>query len=177
MDILQLAAAALKLKEVFRTGWKRSGVDRPESVADHTFGVVFLSMLLGDHLHLDTEKMMKMALIHDIAECKLGDIHYESLTYLGEEEVQKAGEKAARDILPERYFDLWKELSTRQSQEACIVSACDKLELYFQALHYEQVGYRSMGHFWANPWNTKDFTPEVQELFERLKAERSNLSE
>ncbi len=171
-QIVEIVMAAEKLKDIMRTGWKLSGVDLPESVADHTFGVVFLSMLLGDELHLDTEKMMKMALVHDMAEIKLGDIHYESQTYIGENAMKNAEEKAIGDVLPEDYVKLWKEYVSRESREAQLVSACDKLELYFQALRYEKAGYTGLGHFWENPWNQRDFSPEIFKIFNILRAMR-----
>lgn len=168
-QIVDIMMTAEKLKDIFRTGWKLSGIDVPESVADHTFGVVFLSMLLGDHLGLNTEKMMKMAVIHDVIEAKLGDIHYESQTYLGKNAVQNAEKEAARDILPEKYFALWEEYTSKISKESQIVAACDKLELFFQAVRYQKAGYTDLDHFWENIWNQKDFSPEVAELFEILK--------
>jgi putative hydrolase of HD superfamily len=168
-QIVEIMMTAEKLKDIFRTGWKLSGIDIPESVADHTFGVVFLAMLLGDHLGLDTGKMMKMAVIHDVIEAKLGDIHYESQKYLGKSAVQTAEKKAAKDILPEKYYILWEEYTSRTSKEAQIVAACDKLELYIQAVRYKQAEYTGLAHFWENKWNQKDFSPEVTELFEILK--------
>lgn len=171
-QLIYFVMVAEKLKDIYRTGWKLSGVDRPESVADHTFGVIFLSMMLGDYLHLDTEKMMKMAALHDIIESKLGDIHYEGQVYIGEDAMAEAGKKAARDLLPEDYLIIWEEFATKNSKEAQIVSACDKLELYLQALRYEKVGHKGMDHFWQNPWNMRDFSPEIQELFEILKTMR-----
>ncbi|MBU6998489.1 MAG: HD domain-containing protein [Theionarchaea archaeon] len=172
-QVLQFMMIAEKLKDVFRTGWKLSGVDRPESVADHTFGVALLSMLMGDQLHLDTEKMIRMALIHDITESKLGDIHYESQTYLGKTALQRAEEQAVNDILPGDYLELWKEFAARSTPEAKIVAACDKLELYMQALRYEKAGHRGLEHFWENEWNRKDFSPDVQELFAALEDMRT----
>ncbi|MGC1123366.1 MAG: HD domain-containing protein [Candidatus Methanofastidiosia archaeon] len=172
-QVVHFMMMAEKLKDIFRTGWKLSGVDRPESVADHTFGVALLSMLLGDQLHLNTEKMIKMALIHDITESKLGDIHYESQKYLGKDTLQKAEEQAARDILSGDYLELWKEFAARSTREAQIVAACDKLELYMQALRYEKAGYTGLEHFWKNEWNRKDFSPEMDELFKILEAMRA----
>jgi putative hydrolase of HD superfamily len=171
-SLIDVMMAAEKLKRIIRTGWKLSGIELPESVADHSFGVVFLAMLLGDRLTLNTEKMMKMALIHDIAESRLGDIHYESKIYLGENTVEKAEIKAARDILPDEYFELWDEYRKKETREAQIVSACDKLELYFQAVRYEKAGYTDLEHFWENPWNQKDFSPELVNLFEILRQLR-----
>lgn len=172
-QVIQFMMIAEKLKDVFRTGWKFSGVDRPESVADHTFGVALLSMLLGDQLHLNTERMIKMALIHDITESKLGDIHYESQEYLGRAVLHKAEERAARDMLSGEYLELWKEFAGRSTREAHIVAACDKLELYMQALRYEKAGYRGLEHFWKNDWNRKDFSPEIDELFRMVEAMRT----
>lgn len=172
MDLIELVMAAEQLKDIIRTGWKLSGIDLPESVADHTFGVVFLSMVVGDTLHLDTEKMMKMAVLHDVVESKLGDIHYESRTYIGETAITNAEEKAARDLLPEKYLKVWEEYRSKESKEAQVVSACDKLELYFQAVRYEKAGYTGLDHFWENAWNQKDFSPEIVNLFEILKGMR-----
>jgi putative hydrolase of HD superfamily len=172
-QVIRFMMMAEKLKDVFRTGWKLSGVDRPESVADHTFGVAFLSMLLGDQLNLDTERMIKMALIHDVTESKLGDIHYESQKYLGKAALQKAEEQAAKEILTDAYLDIWKEFTARSTREAQIVAACDKLELYMQALRYEKAGHRGLEHFWENEWNRRDFSPEIDELFKILKTLRT----
>ena len=170
--LIDVMMAALKLKRIIRTGWKLSGIELPESVADHTFGVVFLSMLLGDELALNTEKMMKMALIHDIAESKLGDIHYESKLLIGEDTLEEAEVKAVHNILPDEYYELWDEYRKKETREAQIVSACDKLELYFQALQYEKAGYTDLDTFWENPWNQKDFSPEIYNLFETLRQLR-----
>jgi putative hydrolase of HD superfamily len=135
--------------------------------------VAMLAMILGDALELDTEKMMRMALLHDLVESKLGDIHYESKVYLGDSAIKKAEEKAARDLLPQDYLMLWEEFQEHKSKEAQVVSACDKLELYVQALRYEKGGYQGLEHFWENSWNQKDFTPEIMELFTQLKELRN----
>ena len=171
--VIDFIQSAQRLKDIFRTGWKLSGVDQPESVADHSFCVAMLAMILSDTCDLDTEKMMKMALLHDLMESKLGDIHYESKTYIGEAALHTAEEKAAHDLLPQNYLKIWEEYSQNQTPEARIVTACDKLELYFQALHYEKTGYKGLDHFWENSWNRKDFTPEIQQLFEYLQEMRT----
>jgi putative hydrolase of HD superfamily len=171
--VIDFIQAAERLKDIFRTGWKLSGVDRPESVADHSFCVAMLAMILGDALDLDTGKMMRMALLHDLTESKLGDIHYESRTYLGDSAISTAEEKAAHDLLPQDYLQLWDEFQQKKSKEAQVVSACDKLELYFQALRYEKRGYRGLEHFWKNSWIKKDFTPEIEEIFAQLEKMRT----
>src|SRR5437868_14974074 len=73
-----------KLKTTPRAGWQRCGVEPCESVADHTFGVALLALLLPDAEHsgeparpragLDREHCIALALVHDLAESIVGDI-------------------------------------------------------------------------------------------------------
>ena len=55
------------LKKTKRTGWIRAGVVNPESVADHSFRMAFLALILGKDMGVDTQKAVCMALVHDIA--------------------------------------------------------------------------------------------------------------
>jgi putative hydrolase of HD superfamily len=72
--LVEFVMYAVTLKNVKRTGWVKSGVPELETVASHAFGVTALAMIFGDFLGLDTEKMMKMAVLHDLAESRTGDI-------------------------------------------------------------------------------------------------------
>jgi putative hydrolases of HD superfamily len=77
-----------RLKTTPRTGWVRRGVPRYESVADHSWRVAALSLLLttttreSDTILNDEEdredynvaKCMQLAIVHDLAECIVGDI-------------------------------------------------------------------------------------------------------
>src|SRR5579863_4506443 len=63
-----------ELKKVPRKGWiSKVGIERPESVADHSYGTAMMAMVLSDSHTLDTEKILKMALLHDLAESITGD--------------------------------------------------------------------------------------------------------
>lgn len=73
-DIVELFHSIGKLKKIKRAGWIRHCIPNPETVADHSFRTAFIAMILGDILKLDTAKLMRMALIHDIAEIVTGDI-------------------------------------------------------------------------------------------------------
>ncbi len=58
-----------KLKERKRRGWILNGIRNPETTAGHTFRMIMLVWLLGkEKKGLDLEKILKMALIHDICE-------------------------------------------------------------------------------------------------------------
>ena len=72
IDFLTLTRS---LKTTKRTGWVRQGVHHPESIADHMYRMSLMAMIssFGDGT-LDTNKCIKLALIHDLAEAKVGDI-------------------------------------------------------------------------------------------------------
>jgi putative hydrolases of HD superfamily len=56
-----------------RTGWVRSGVQKPESVSDHMYRMSLLALSLSGSQY-DHVRLVKMALIHDLAEALVGDI-------------------------------------------------------------------------------------------------------
>ena len=69
-----------RLKRLDRTGWILRGLPNgTESVAAHSFGVSVTAMLLADKLiaqgiTVDVEKILRIALLHDWAEVRVGDM-------------------------------------------------------------------------------------------------------
>jgi len=142
-----------RLKKEYRRGWiEKAGIENPESVADHTFRTALLAMLLGDSRNLDTEKMIKMALIHDIGESIVGDITPSNVEKLKD---KKIVENAAiirifnnlSTKVREDYLKLWNELRSGTSIEARLVSEADKLEMAIQASDYEEDGFSKIALF------------------------------
>ena len=61
--------SVLLLKNVKRAGWvSKVRVNNPESVADHTYSMCAMCMVLSDMLRLDTQRVMKMVILHDLAD-------------------------------------------------------------------------------------------------------------
>ncbi len=188
--VLDLVEEIGVLKNLPRTGWRFRGIKDAESVADHCYRVSFLSMLLADVLakqgvQLDVEKVMRIALLHEVAEARIGDVPFPALEYIPED-VKEAGEKAAFrsmfegfDTLLPKYTDLWEEFENGTSLEGKLVRAADKLELMIQVFEYEQLGYRSLDKFWTNAWNLKGFDDYalVREIMDLLVERRIQLSE
>lgn len=57
-----------KLKRKKRRGWIVHGIKNSESTAEHIFRMAILAWILGRKRRLNLEKVIKMALIHDICE-------------------------------------------------------------------------------------------------------------
>ena len=174
------------LKSLPRTGWLIHGIKNGESIADHCYRMTLLSMLLADTLvakgmKLDTEKVMRLSLLHEIAEARIGDIPFTVLTYIPEE-VKEIGERKAVTSMLEKfgsigkwYQKLWEEFEQNETIEAKLVRAADKLELMIQVLEYEKLGYQSLNQFWENDWNQRgfDISPLIQEIMELLTKKRT----
>ncbi len=179
--IIEFSKIAGKLKKVERTGWKmRVGIKNAESVADHTFRVVVMSMIIADIKKLNTEKLMRMALIHDLGEAIIGDWDALQTKLDGKvEEKQRKEDEALRRILAflpkgleEKYTKVWEELIEGQTKESKLSKQVDRLELMLQALEYEKGGYNKekFEAFWGAKKSIKD--NELLKFVELLEKER-----
>jgi putative hydrolase of HD superfamily len=153
--VLTTLAVCSAVKDVEREGWKRrAGVASPESVADHIFATTLAAMITGDALHLDTEKMMKMALLHDVCEAVSGDIQPGEMEVSLKEAKETAALTGLLRALPEpmlaSYVALFEEFNRGASQEALLVKDLDKLEMAMQAAAYERKGIKKelLDEFW-----------------------------
>lgn len=180
-NIISFLAELMRLKAVPRTGWLLRGVRDVESVADHSFGVAFIAMLLADQaqrqgLEPNVEKVLRMALLHDLTEARTGDLPNTIKRYFDKEALRSAEEEIADEMLSglaaigEEYLLLLQEYEERNSLEARIVKAADKLDLLLQAHEYEKGGAQNLQEFWAN--SETDFSSlEIDELTSGLVEE------
>lgn len=166
--LVRLLRIATRLKRTPRTGWLDRGVprERVESVSDHTLHVALLAWLAAaGEPSLDRDRVLKLALIHDLAEAITGDqtpYHTADIPagndlpgragFLNQRHrrdehrtvTKRAAESAAiadmtRDLpVPLRFelAGLWRELEERSTPEARFVKQADKLETYLQSLDY-----------------------------------------
>lgn len=135
-------------KRLLRSGWVREKVNDPESVAEHSFRVGVLAMVLADKIgnNLDKNKLIKMALLHDLAESITGDSVVDRWDIIDlkrrdqREHIEERGIKkifAAIDKKDE-YVSIFHEMISRDTPESKIFSQLDKLEMALQAFEYEK---------------------------------------
>lgn len=183
--LLQIMLKCGELKVIPRMGWRVRGIRDGESVAEHSFAVAFVAMMLADRMRVpvDREKLLKIALLHDLPEYMLGDIHAPAVKMLGEDVKQSAEVRILEDLFADieggaDYVALWREFAERSSLEGRLVRAVDKLEMFTQAYQYEREGNRMLEKFWGYEDNTKDFGfDEIQDLYEellRMRTERES---
>jgi len=131
-----------KLKELKRTGWVNHGIPLPESVADHMYRMSMITFVIQEK-SVNKDKLMKICMVHDLAESIVGDITpYDGIT---KEEKRKLEEDAMKKILQDigneeisnEIMTLWLEYEQGVSIEADLARQLDKLEMILQANEYE----------------------------------------
>ena len=172
-----------QLKRTPRTGWTQRGVPNAESVAAHSFGVVFVALVLAQVCQesledpLDLGRLLAIAALHDLPEALTTDIPTPAWRYLPPGIKTEVERGAMREMLAEADFapafmELWEELHTSQTPEAKLVHDADKLEMYLQATVYEkQTGNRQLEEFWERPY-TFNF-PQAQAIYDELRSQRA----
>ena len=134
--ILAFLRGAERLKTVTRSGWTSAG--RQESVAEHTWRLCLMAMLLyGRVPGVDLARLLRMCLIHDLGEAIRGDVPAPAQAGPG---AKSADERAdllqLTDPLPatlrEEIVALWDEYEAAESTEARLAKGLDKLETILQ---------------------------------------------
>ena len=157
MDVLKFSELIGKLKKIKRSGWVREGIKNSESVAEHSFGLSVLCMVLADQLAVDRDKLVKMAIIHDLGEIKTGDLiieRAEGIDLKVREEKESLEKEAIvelfKDFGKSDYKDLFQEIIERKTRESKIFWQLDKLEMIIQAMEYEKEQNLDLSEFFEN---------------------------
>ncbi|RMC13032.1 hypothetical protein DUI87_10562 [Hirundo rustica rustica] len=143
-----------QLKRVPRTGWVYRNVANPESVSDHMYRMAMMALVTEDK-NLNKDRCLRLALVHDMAECIVGDI-------------------APADNIPkEEKHRREKEYENQSTAEAKFVKQLDQCEMILQAFEYEELE--------NTPGRLQDFFdstagkfvhPEILQLVSLINRER-----
>lgn len=189
-----------KLKRTPRTGWVRRGVPRYESVADHSWRMAALALLLQDNDDddddLDVYKCMALAIVHDVAEAVVGDIAPDDNVPADEKQklehdametivasLQKATTKNSDDGNDDNQpsssskasrllAHLFHEYETHTSQEAIAVKDLDLLDMIIQADEYEQLFGTDLSDFFQGTPPSRFRTLALQSIAQQVHDRR-----
>ena len=125
-----------KIKNIARKTRNFSN-DRFENDAEHSWHVAIMASILAEYANdtVDISRVVKMVLVHDVAEIDHGDV----IVYRRTDEDSERERRAARRIfgmLPDdqrdEYFALWEEFEARETTDARFAAAIDRLEPVLQ---------------------------------------------
>lgn len=155
-----------KLKEMPRRGWVLNQIKDAESIADHVFRAILMAWILGKEKELNVERIIKMALMHDLCEVYAGDATpYDSLIPKDKRKLKKIMqtwprftkaqknkqaaakfkkelkgiEKLLKDLplfLSEDIKNTWLSYEKKMTSEGKFFSQTDRLESFLQAMEY-----------------------------------------
>lgn len=134
--VLEFLRGAEQLKNTLRTARTSNG--RHESTAEHTWRLCLMVMMFSEQYpHIDSLKLIKMCIIHDLGEAIGGDI-----AAIDQVEGSNKGEQERRDLitliaplpdyLKQDILVLWDEYENASSEEAKLAKALDKIETLLQ---------------------------------------------
>jgi putative hydrolase of HD superfamily len=154
-SIIQVLTLAERLKFELRHSYTSAG--RQESVAEHCWRMSLMAVLVEPLLtkKVNTARLLKMIIIHDLVEAEARDISaLEILRHPEIKEIKAANEQRAienlRSMLIEsngqEIYDLFYEFEQKETYEAKVANALDKLEVQLQHNHadfstWEEIEY------------------------------------
>lgn len=156
-------------------GWRQHlGVDCANDL-EHTMRVVFLALILARRIGgCDENKIIKMALTHDLCETRTSDLSYVQKVYVSMDEARATKDMFAGTLL-EDYADLVAEWEKRESLEAKIVKDADNLDVDMELMELDEQGHK-LPTKWVTASNRvkvrneKLYTEEAKKLWDEIHS-------
>jgi putative hydrolases of HD superfamily len=143
------------------------------NLAEHSMRVAWTALMIAKNEGVtNTDKILKMALVHDIPESRTGDVNYLQRQYTKRDE-----ELAIRDMFKdtsfgEEFVDLWNEYEARSSIEGKIVKDADNLDVDFEIIEQKSKGYKI--EEWLkireHTHNTKLYTDTAKQIWKGMQS-------
>jgi len=178
-NALAFFLTTIQSKQIDRAGWKIMDIHRPESIAAHSFQLCVMAMIFADHLGVNRDKLMKMAVTHGIGKIFTEDLVWSHGNII---DIQKRREKETIETNgieaiftklgnPKEYRAIFEEMNQRKSVESYIFWQLDRLEMAVQALQYELQSGKHLEEFFFNT-DLRLTQPFLREIFACVLAMR-----
>lgn len=143
--------------------------------ADHIFRVMWISLVLARHEGIkNEEKIIKMALLHDIPETRAPDTNYVSKIYSTRDE-EKALDHMLKDtVFAEEFRALFEEYEKRETIEAKIVKDADNLDVDFELSEIYTRGHAIKANWQRTNVRKSFFTKTAEKIWDELQTADPN---
>lgn len=153
--------------------WTRFHMPNVANLADHHFRVAWIALTIAarEEQPVDTAKLLKMALVHDIAESRTNDVDYIARQYVTRDENQAAIDMLSDTTFGTEMLDILQEYEERQCVEAKIVKDADNLDVDMELQEQGSTGHR-LAAMWREHRTSvvkpQLFTRPAKELYEEI---------
>ena len=135
------------LKRTPRSGWQFLAGAASESVADHSFRVAMIAFVLSrlDDDALDADRVLRLALVHDLPEARTSDLNYMNQKYVQVDEKRAAADMVDGLPFADELDALMGEYRQEETRESIVAHDADQLELLLQLVEQRDAGVPSTG--------------------------------
>lgn len=120
------------LKRTPRSGWQFLGAGS-ESVAEHVFRAAMIAFVLARMDDgVDADRVLRLALVHDLPEARTGDLNYVNQKYVTADEARAADDMSAGLPFADELRALLLEYRAEQTPEAVLAHDADQLEMLLE---------------------------------------------
>ena len=120
------------LKRTPRSGWQFLGAGS-ESVAEHVFRTTLIAFVLAQmDDSVDADRVLRLALVHDLPETRTGDLNYVNQKYVEADEARAAHEMTDGLPFADELRNLLSEYREGCSPEAILAHDADQIEMLLQ---------------------------------------------
>ena len=115
--------------------WKQFLNPNVANCSEHTFRVVWVAITIAKYeKNVDTKKLLKMALLHDLPESRCGDVHYLSRQYVERKEADAVKDMFEGTAHQAEMVRLINEYEDRKSIESKIIKDADNLDVELELM-------------------------------------------
>lgn len=140
--IANLLFEARILKDINRSGYAFLG-DGKESIAEHSFLTAFICFAMAKiDPDLDMEKVVTMAIVHDIAEARTGDFNYVEKKYSTIDEAKAISHLIKHIPFGNDIKDLIDEFNQGLTKEAKFVQDADQISFILELKKINDTGLK-----------------------------------
>lgn len=135
-----------------------------QSVAEHINRVNYIGFVLASmDKSIDMSKVLKMCLLHDLAEARVSDLNYVHQKYAETKEEKAVEDLAASVPFGEDIKNIIAEYEKRESKEAKFAKDADNLEFLLSLKEQVDIGNKR-AESWIPPLLKRFLTEEAKQL-------------
>ena len=153
--------------------WKQFLNPDAQNISEHIFRVIWIALVLAKYEKIaNQEKIIKMALIHDLPESRTGDVNYVSRLYTERKEGKAIKDIFANTSFSDQFVKIWREYEERKCPEAKIVKDADTLDVALE-LNEEKARGSRLKDTWTKKREKivfkKLFTKTARKFWQEIK--------
>lgn len=158
--------------------WKRFLNPDVANLAEHHYRVMWLALILAKYEKANVNKVLKMALVHDIMESRAGDADYLARQYVKRDEELGLKDMLANTILEkDEFINLWHEYKALETLEAKVTKDADLLDIDLELNEQEVRGFK-LKYAWKTQrgWVSKNRlkTKSAKKLYDAIAKSDPN---